>query len=106
MFTERDRQKCLELYAKYYSGRKFHDDLYKDLIRRNLRAGSRLLDAGCGRYLRFCHEFAGIADVVGVDLEHRRLFGPARHQAQRPHSARPVARRLDVVSPRQTAPNQ
>lgn len=69
MFRERDRQKCLDLYAKYYSGRKFHDTLYKDLIQRNLRPGSRLLDAGCGRYLRFCREFSGVADVVGVDLE-------------------------------------
>jgi ubiquinone/menaquinone biosynthesis C-methylase UbiE len=69
MFSDRDRQKCLELYEKYYSGRKFHDALYRELIQRNLRPGSRLLDAGCGRYLRFCREFAPIAEVVGVDLE-------------------------------------
>ena len=69
MFSERDRQKCQELYRKYYAGRKFHDTLYRDLIRRHLRPGSRLLDAGCGRYLRFCLEFAPVADVVGVDLE-------------------------------------
>ena len=69
MFSEHDRQKCLELYRRYYAGRKFHDALYKERIERHLRPGSQLLDAGCGRYLRFCHEFAGTADVVGVDLE-------------------------------------
>ena len=70
MFTERDRQKCQELYSKYYAGRRFHDALYRDLIVRHLQPGSRLLDAGCGRYLRFCREFAATADVVGIDLEH------------------------------------
>ena len=69
MFTERDRQKCQELYSKYYAGRRFHDALYRDLIVRHLQPGSRLLDAGCGRYLRFCREFAATADVVGIDLE-------------------------------------
>ena len=54
---------------KYYAGRKFHDSLYRDLIRRYLRPGARLLDAGCGRYLRFCREFAPEAHVVGIDLE-------------------------------------
>jgi ubiquinone/menaquinone biosynthesis C-methylase UbiE len=70
MFTQRDRQKCQVLYDKYYADRKFHDSLYRDVIGRHLRPGARLLDAGCGRYLRFCHEFAGVAEVVGVDLEH------------------------------------
>jgi ubiquinone/menaquinone biosynthesis C-methylase UbiE len=69
MFTERDRKKCWELYEKYYAGRSFHDTLYRDAIRKHLKPGSRLLDAGCGRYLRFCQEFAGVAEVVGVDLE-------------------------------------
>jgi ubiquinone/menaquinone biosynthesis C-methylase UbiE len=69
MFTERDRRKCEELYEKYYAGRRFHDSLYSDLIRRYLRPGTRLLDAGCGRYLRFCREFAREAHVVGIDLE-------------------------------------
>jgi SAM-dependent methyltransferase len=69
MFSERDRAKCQALYAKYYAGRKFHDALYRDMIRRHLRPGWRLLDAGCGRYLRFCREFAAVADVVGIDLE-------------------------------------
>jgi SAM-dependent methyltransferase len=69
MFTERDRQKCHELYDKYYAGRKFHDSLYRDLIGQHLRPGSRLLDAGCGRYLTFCREFSPVAQVVGVDLE-------------------------------------
>lgn len=69
MFTERDRQKCQDLYTKYYAGRKFHDALYRELIHRHLQPGSRLLDAGCGRYLRFCREFSTVADVVGIDLE-------------------------------------
>jgi SAM-dependent methyltransferase len=69
MFTERDRRKCEALYDKYYAGRRFHDSLYRDLIRRHLKPGMRLLDAGCGRYLRFCREFANEADVVGIDLE-------------------------------------
>jgi SAM-dependent methyltransferase len=69
MFTERDRQKCEALYERYYAGRKFHDSLYRDLIRRHLKPGSRLLDAGCGRYLRFCREFAADAEVVGIDLD-------------------------------------
>jgi SAM-dependent methyltransferase len=69
MFTERDRKKCWELYEKYYAGPRFHDTLYRDAIQKHLEPGSRLLDAGCGRYLRFCQEFAGVAKVVGVDLE-------------------------------------
>jgi len=69
MFSEVDRLKCQQLYQKYYAGRKFHDSLYRDLILRHLTPGARMLDAGCGRYLRFCHEFNAIAEVVGVDLE-------------------------------------
>jgi len=84
MFSERDRQRCLDLYARYYTGRKFHDTLYKELIRRHLRPGSQLLDAGCGRYLRFCHEFAGTADVVGVDVEE----SFETHNEQRPFAVR------------------
>jgi SAM-dependent methyltransferase len=69
MFSDRDRQKCDALYMKYYAGRRFHDALYRDLIRRYLEPGARLLDAGCGRYLRFCHEFSPVAHVIGIDLE-------------------------------------
>ncbi len=69
MFTERDRHKCLDLYEKYYSGRKFHDSLYSEKIRQHLKPGQRLLDSGCGRYLKFCKDFAGVAWVVGIDLE-------------------------------------
>jgi ubiquinone/menaquinone biosynthesis C-methylase UbiE len=69
MFTERDRRKCQDLYARYYAGRKFHDAVYRDLIHRYLEPGARVLDAGCGRYLRFSREFATMARVVGVDLE-------------------------------------
>src|SRR5689334_22504907 len=69
MFTPEDRQKCAELFKKHYSGQKFHDDLYRDLIREHLRPGQRLLDAGCGRYLKFCKAFSPTAHVVGIDLE-------------------------------------
>src|ERR1035441_10111136 len=69
MFTQKDRLKCLELFQKYYSGQKFHDDLFRDLIRKYLRPGQRLLDAGCGRYLKFCKELSGTARVVVIDLE-------------------------------------
>jgi ubiquinone/menaquinone biosynthesis C-methylase UbiE len=69
MFKTKDREKCDRLYEKYYGGRKFHDSLYRELIGKHLRPGQRLLDAGCGRYMRFCREFAKVADVVGIDLE-------------------------------------
>ena len=69
MFTAKDRAKCDAIYEKYYSGRKFHDSLYRDLIRKHLLPGQKVLDAGCGRYLRFCKEFSGIASVVGIDLD-------------------------------------
>jgi ubiquinone/menaquinone biosynthesis C-methylase UbiE len=69
MFTEKDRRKCEEIYQKYYSGRKFHDTLYGELIRKHLVPGQKVLDAGCGRYLRFCKDLSGIAEVVGIDLE-------------------------------------
>jgi ubiquinone/menaquinone biosynthesis C-methylase UbiE len=69
MFSARDRQKCQQLYDRYYSGRKFHDSLYRDAIRAHLKPGQRILDAGCGRYLRFCKEFSEVASVVGIDVE-------------------------------------
>ena len=69
MFSQRDREKCQALYERYYAGRKFHDSAYRDAIQRHLKPGTRLLDAGCGRYLRFCREYASTADVVGVDLD-------------------------------------
>src|ERR1035437_5279588 len=69
MFRPKDREKCAELFKNYCSGHKFHDDLYRDLIRELLRPGQHLLDAGCGRYLTFCREFSGCAHVVGIDLD-------------------------------------
>jgi ubiquinone/menaquinone biosynthesis C-methylase UbiE len=69
MFRPKDRRKCAELFQKYYSGRKFHDDLYRDVIRKYLQPGQRLLDAGCGRYLTFSKELSRSARVVGIDLE-------------------------------------
>jgi ubiquinone/menaquinone biosynthesis C-methylase UbiE len=69
MFRAKDRRKCAELFQKYYSGHKFHDDLYRDVIRKHLLPGHRLLDAGCGRYLKFSKELSGTARVVGIDLE-------------------------------------
>ena len=69
MFTDRDRAKCETLSEKYYRGRKFHDSLYVDLIRKHLTPGQRVLDAGCGRYLKFCKQLSSVATVVGIDLE-------------------------------------
>jgi ubiquinone/menaquinone biosynthesis C-methylase UbiE len=69
MFRSKDREKCQQLYEKYYTGHKFHDAIYRELIQKYLPRGGRLLDAGCGRYLKFSKEFAQTADVVGIDLE-------------------------------------
>lgn len=69
MFSQKGRDKCEELYQKYYNGRKFHDSLYRDLIRKHLKPGSRVLDAGCGRYLRFSKELSDKATVFGIDLD-------------------------------------
>jgi SAM-dependent methyltransferase len=69
MFTLKDRERCQQLYERYYAGRKFYDAIYRELIQRYLPRGGRLLDAGCGRYLKYSKEFAHAADVVGIDLE-------------------------------------
>jgi SAM-dependent methyltransferase len=69
MFTAKDRRKCEEIYQRHYRGRKFHDTVYTELIRKYLVPGQKVLDAGCGRYLKFCRDLSGIADVVGIDLE-------------------------------------
>ena len=69
MFSLRDRQKCEELFKKYYQGRTFYDAKYRALIREHVQAGQRILDAGCGRYLRFSKELADSCEVVGIDLE-------------------------------------
>jgi SAM-dependent methyltransferase len=69
MFTSDDRKRCERLYQKYYAGRKFYDTRYRELIQKHLRPGQRLLDAGCGRYMRFCREFSDTAEVVGIDLD-------------------------------------
>lgn len=69
MFSSTDRRKCEELYERYYAGRRFHDALYRDTIHAHLRAGDRVLDAGCGRYLKFCRELSPVARVFGIDLE-------------------------------------
>jgi SAM-dependent methyltransferase len=69
MFSARSRQKCQQLFEKYYRGRKFHDSYYRELIAEHLLAGDRVLDAGCGRYLKFCYELSPDARVFGVDLD-------------------------------------
>lgn len=69
MFRPKDRQKCSQIFEHHYAGRKFHDALYRDLIRKHLLPGQRLLDAGCGRYLKFSKELSDTAHVVGIDLE-------------------------------------
>jgi SAM-dependent methyltransferase len=69
MFSPKDRQSCQRLFEKYYSGSKFHDAFYRELILKYLSPRARLLDAGCGRYLKFSKELANTAEVVGIDLE-------------------------------------
>jgi SAM-dependent methyltransferase len=69
MFRPGDREKCLRLVDRYYSGRKFHDALYRELIGKYLQPGCKLLDAGCGRRMAFCSELSGVAQVVGIDLD-------------------------------------
>jgi ubiquinone/menaquinone biosynthesis C-methylase UbiE len=69
MFTEKDRRKCERLYDKYYSGRQFYDSIYRDLILRYIEPGQRLLDAGCGRYLKMCNDLSRTVQAVGIDLE-------------------------------------
>lgn len=69
MFTDRDRKKCDVLFEKYYAGRHFHDRLYEDMIRKYLRRNDRVLDVGCGRYLRFCKSLSDTAEMVGIDLD-------------------------------------
>src|ERR1039457_4345434 len=69
MFRKTDREKCEQLFEKYYAGRKFCRTLYKELIRKYLSPGSRLMDAGCGRHLEFSKEFSDDVQVVGIDLE-------------------------------------
>src|SRR4051812_35122193 len=69
MFTAKDRQKCQRLQDRYYAGRKFFDVLYREQIHEVLRPGARVLDAGCGRYLKLCKELSSKAQMVGIDLE-------------------------------------
>jgi ubiquinone/menaquinone biosynthesis C-methylase UbiE len=69
MFSVKDRERCKQLYDRRYSGVKFHDDFYREFIHKHLPPGGRLLDAGCGRYLKFSKELAGTTEVVGIDLE-------------------------------------
>jgi hypothetical protein len=59
MFRQKDRERCAQLLEKHYAGRKFHDTRYREMLAKHLKPGSRLLDAGCGRYLTFCYEFSG-----------------------------------------------
>ena len=69
MFRTRDREKCVALWVKYYAARKFHDSLYRDMIRKHVRPGQRVFDAGCGRSMTFCKEFPDATMVIGADLE-------------------------------------
>lgn len=68
MFTAKDRQKCQRLQERYYVGRKFFDVLYREEIHGFLLPGHRVLDAGCGRYLKLCKELSDKAQMVGIDL--------------------------------------
>lgn len=69
MFRSIDHQRCQAIFQKYYAGRKFHDALYRDAILGQVQPGQHVLDAGCGRYLKFCLELSGVAHMIGIDLE-------------------------------------
>ena len=69
MFSTKDRERCRQIYDRRYANTRFHDDFYREFIHKYLPAGGRLLDAGCGRYLKFSKELARTAEVVGIDLE-------------------------------------
>lgn len=69
MFRAKDRQKCQQLFDRYYAGYKFFDVLYWELIKKYLRPGCLILDAGCGHYLNLGRRLSGEAQVIGIDLE-------------------------------------
>jgi SAM-dependent methyltransferase len=69
MFRAKDRQRCQKLYDKYYVGTRFHGTINRGKIRSTVCPERRLLDAGCGRHMRFAMEFSGIAHFVGIDLD-------------------------------------
>lgn len=69
MFSPNDRQKCRELFERHYRGRAFYDAMYRNLIRKYLAPGQVLLDAGCGRHMKFCKELSDGRQVFGIDLE-------------------------------------
>ncbi len=69
MFRLQDREKCEQLFQKYYAGRRFSRGQYQDLIRQHEFPGARLLDAGCGRALEFSRELPRDSIAVGIDLE-------------------------------------
>jgi SAM-dependent methyltransferase len=71
MFGAKDRQKCEQLFDRYYAGRKFSRGQYQELIQQHVYPGARLLDAGCGRDLEFSREFSDKVQVIGVDLEQK-----------------------------------
>lgn len=69
MFRAKDRERCEALLDQYYSGRKFCDTIFRELIEGAMFPGARMLDAGCGSDLAFSAKYAGIARVIGLDLD-------------------------------------
>jgi hypothetical protein len=69
MLRQKDCHEGQQPFEKYYSGRKFRDSLYRDPIWKHLPAGTRLLDAECGRYFKYSNKLTGVAEVIGIDLE-------------------------------------
>lgn len=69
MFRVQDRQKCQFLFDRYYKDRKFQDALYGERIERFIKPGDRVLDAGCGRYMKFCKRLSVAAQLTGIDLD-------------------------------------
>jgi SAM-dependent methyltransferase len=66
------RQRCWELYEKYYADGRYqhHVARYRDEIGRRLGPNVRLLDAGCGARLEFTKEFAPrVGQAIGFDID-------------------------------------
>jgi hypothetical protein len=91
MFTAKDCQKCLRLYARSYAGRKFYDSLYREHILGFRRHGNPVLDAGCGGYLKLCNKGLWVnAHMVETTVEtsnHNAPFGVRGDLSRLPFSS-------------------
>lgn len=69
MFTTADREKCQKLFERHYAGQAFFDVRYRASIKKYLYPGERVLDAGCGTYMKICRELCDGRQVIGIDME-------------------------------------